>query len=254
MYRKKDIILLIFKILFKRYSSQGWWPVFDLTKNVSVYRKKKYLPEKKEIFEISVGAILTQNTSWKNAEKALGELKKNGYLTPFKIVNSENEKLYEMIRSSGYFRQKAEKLKIFSLWFLNNEKDMFKKDPIDLRNDLLKLKGVGKETADSIVLYAFGGKIFVIDSYTRRIYYRITGDWKKYEYDDLRKIFENNLPSELKIYNEFHALIVKLAKEICQKRNPLCEKCPLKKVCQFKRRKDERNRNKNREILGTRKH
>lgn len=239
MYRKKDIIPLIFKTLFKHYSRQGWWPIFDLRKKVSVYRKGKYLPKKKEIFEVAVGAILTQNTSWKNAEKALGELKKNGYLAPFKIINSGNKKLYEMIRSSGYFRQKAGKLKTFSLWFLNNQKNIFKKDPIDLRNDLLKLKGVGKETADSIVLYALGGKIFVIDSYTRRIYSRITGDCKKYEYDDLRKIFENNLPSDLKIYNEFHALIVKLAKEICQKRNPLCEKCPLKKICRFKRRKDE---------------
>ncbi len=239
MYQKKDIILLIFRILFKHYSHQGWWPIFDLDKNISIYRKGKYLPEKKEIFEISVGAILTQNTSWKNAEKALGKLKKNGYLTPLKIINSENENLYEMIRSSGYFRQKTEKLKTFSLWFLNNQKDIFKKDPIYLRNDLLRLKGVGKETADSIVLYALGGKIFVIDSYTRRIYSRITGDCKKYEYDDLRKIFENNLPSDLRIYNEFHALIVKLAKEICQKRNPLCGECPLKKICRFKRRKDE---------------
>lgn len=229
---KKDIIK-IFDKLFKRFSYQGWWPVFNLKTNSSLYRKKKYLPDDGEIYEVCVGAILTQNTSWKNVEKAIGNLKRESFMEPCKLLRTKDEILHCLIKSSGYYKQKTKKLKNFTLWFLNNRKDIKKYGLFEFRGKLLSINGIGRETADSILLYAFGFPIFVIDSYTKRLFNRFFNDNKEYDYDELRIIFETSFKKDFKIFNEFHALIVKLSKDICLKNNPLCNLCPLCLKCKW---------------------
>ncbi len=240
--KRNNIISEIYIILFKSFGKQGWWPIIDVAKKKSIYFEN-YYPDEKDVFEICTGAILTQNTSWKNVEKALYSLKVNNFLNPEKILYAENEKIYSLIRSSGYFRQKTLKIKEFSRWFIENKmklENIKNKMINEIREALLNIKGIGKETADSILLYAFSLPIFVIDSYTKRIYARITGDWRSYEYDEIRGIFERNIVRDIVIYNEFHALLVKLAKDFCHKTNPLCNKCSLNLLCNYYRRNYER--------------
>lgn len=228
----------IYETLYRKFGPQGWWPIVDINKNKSIYRKGYFAKLKdKEMFEISIGAILTQNTTWKNAEKGLLSLKKNDLLSYTKILNTKDLTLYRLIRSTGYYKQKTKKIKNFSLWLLNNDGSLskifskFKNKKDELRDLLLKINGVGRETADSILLYAGYLPFFVIDSYTKRLYKRFTGDMNEYDYDDLRIIFEKSLNKDFKIYMEFHALIVELSKNICLKKNPLCLKCPLSHIC-----------------------
>lgn len=233
----KNLIETMFLKLYACFSYQGWWPVYDINKKRSIYHKGRYKINREDIFEISAGAILTQNTSWKNVEKAIENLKVNNLLDAEKIINLKDEELHILIRSSGYYRQKAERLKIFSKWFYANSEKIYNgfkdENKFNIRNELLSLKGVGRETGDSILLYAFGIKIFVIDSYTRRVYQRFIGDRTEYDYDELREIFEKSIESDYKIYNEFHALIVKLSKEFCFKKSPLCKLCPINGYCHY---------------------
>jgi endonuclease-3 related protein len=229
----KNKIQELYDLMYLNLGPQGWWPVYDLKLKKCVYIPNRYTKNShKLIFEISVGALLTQNTSWINVEKALGKLKEERYLSPKKIYKASFEKLYELIRSSGYYRQKAEKLKNLSLFFIKNSlKELSKKNILELRKMLLEIKGIGRETADSIILYGFQKPIFVIDDYTRRIYLRFFGDEKDYDYDELREIFEKSLKHDLKIYSEYHALFVEVAKRYCLKKMPLCEKCFLSLKC-----------------------
>jgi len=199
-------IKLIFNKLEKRFGKQNWWPTISSSKR----------------FEVIVGAILTQNTSWKNVEKAIKNLDKFNFLSKGEIKQINEEELGKLIKSSGYYKQKAKKLKKI-IEFLDSGKEINSKN-------LLEVWGIGKETADSILLYAYNKEVFVVDAYTRRIMERLGFKFK--DYDDLQEIFMKNLPKDYKLFNEFHALLVRLAKEYCKKK-PECKECCLRKGCDY---------------------
>ncbi|OMH40563.1 endonuclease [Desulfurobacterium indicum] len=206
----------VFDRLFRFFGPQYWWPA-----------------ETK--FEVCVGSILTQNTAWTNVERAIHNLKKENLLSPYAIVQVPDERLRELIRPAGFFNQKAERLKIFAKFLIDN--GGFEKLSLlplySLREKLLNLKGVGRETADSMILYAFEKPIFVVDAYTKRLFYRMGFiDSEKIDYDVLREKVERSLPKDIELFSEFHALIVKHCKEFCRKK-PLCEGCPLIDGCKF---------------------
>ncbi len=190
--------------LLKKYGYQGWWPVN------SKYHPKDYdIPKtESERFEICVGAILTQNTSWKNVEKALLLLKSHNLMSPESLAKSTEEAIGAAIRPSGYYRQKAKKLKIFSRFFIGLKKG--KKVPT--REELLSLWGIGKETADSILLYAYKKPYFVVDAYTKRIF-----GFESTDYDKIQSLFHKALRKDYRLYNEYHALIVRHGKDIKNK-------------------------------------
>lgn len=206
----------IYQTLYKELGPQKWWPG-------------------ETPFEVVIGAILTQNTSWSNVEKSIKNLKKENLLTPDKLWEVEDEKLEELIRSSGYYRQKTKKIKNFLRFLQENYNgelmDLFKEGMEDLRRKLISVNGIGKETADSIILYAANKPIFVIDAYTRRIFNRL-GVTQEEDYDELQKLFQKNLPQDSRMFNEYHALIVHLGKNYCKK-NPNCRECPLKTKCEY---------------------
>lgn len=221
--------LQIYNTLYKEFGPQGWWPV------KSKYNKENYfIPrDETEVFEIIIGTILTQNTAWKNVELALNNLRNNNLINIKKIKNYKQEKLGELIRPSGYFNQKAERLKLMAEFLDKNKiKNLEKLETTKLRNMLLELKGVGPETADSILLYAFKKPIFVIDTYTKRIFSRI-GLIKEGTYEYFQEAFHKNLKQNFIVFNEYHALIIELAKNNC-KVKPFCEDCILRKECKNK--------------------
>ncbi|MBI2668018.1 endonuclease [Candidatus Woesearchaeota archaeon] len=201
-----DNIDNIYNLLLKEYGLRNWWPTKTFNKR----------------FEISVGAILTQNTNWKNVEKAINSLIENNLLSQESINKIETKKLARIIKSSGYHNQKAKKLKEF-VKFLNSKKEIN-------RDNLLNVWGIGKETADSILLYAYNNKIFVIDAYTKRIFNRI--GFNEQDYDELQNLFMDNLKKDINLYKEYHALLVEHGKNIC-KTKPLCSKCCLNKMCNY---------------------
>lgn len=206
----KEKLVEIYQRLEQEYGKMNWWPCISNNRR----------------FEIIVGAILTQNTSWTNVEKAIKNLDKFNFLRKDAIKQIGEEELGQLIKSSGYFKQKTKKLKNI-VKFLDSKKEINRKN-------LLEVWGIGKETADSILLYAHDKPTFVIDSYTKRIFSRIgiIND-ENIEYDELQKIFINNLESNVELFKEYHALIVKLGKEVCLKRNPKCKECCLNKICKF---------------------
>jgi len=226
----------IYTILFSVYGPQGWWPTVNSLTEKSEYHKGNYkIPETDEQkFQIVIGALLTQNTAWTNVEKALEELSKKNLLNPNAIVQEDKEILAMHIRSAGYFRQKAERLQGIAKYiishpqFLNTE---ITEIP-NLRKELLSLKGIGPETADSIILYAVKKPIFVIDAYTKRIISRIGFCSESSSYETVQNIFMKNLPLNVELFNEYHALLVELAKKHC-KTKPDCKECPLIKECDF---------------------
>lgn len=201
-----------FNSLFTALGPQHWWPG-------------------KTQFEIVVGAILTQNTAWTNVERSIENLRFAGLLSPSAIKRVRLRRLETLIRSSGYFRQKARKLKAFCR-FLRTEyggslERMFQTPTITLREKLLGVFGIGPETADSILLYAGDHPVFVVDAYTKRLLARHgwIGDIAKY--DDVRSMFERQFPGDRRRFNEFHALIVNTGKNFCRTQEPLCNRCPL---------------------------
>lgn len=198
--QRHEPLLKIYERLLSRFGEQKWWP--------TISNKR---------FEIIAGAILTQNTSWKNVEKAIENLHKRGLLNKKAIKNISEGELARLIKPSGYYNQKAKKLKAFA----NFDKRIS-------RENLLKIWGIGKETADSILLYAYNKPYFVIDAYTIRIMSRL--GFKERRYEDLQKLFQENLPKDIKIYKEFHALLVELGKNYCRKM-PKCKGCPLIDMC-----------------------
>ncbi|MEK7722707.1 MAG: hypothetical protein AAB359_10005, partial [Elusimicrobiota bacterium] len=226
----------IYSCLMKAFGPQGWWPVTPYGEIIPVYTPGFYGPRTGiGVFEICAGAILTQNTSWKNVEKALGELNRTGLLSPEKIAACPLPRLERAIKSSGYFKQKARRLKAFCRLAAKEHPEGFKKwfdsaSRDGLRTELLSYGGVGPETADSMVLYAAGKAGFVIDAYTRRIGER-AGLARGLSYDGWKALFESGLPSDAKMYNEYHALLVKLGKDFCKKTKPLCARCPLSELC-----------------------
>jgi len=180
--------------------------------------------------EIAVGAILTQNTNWSNVEKAIGNLKREGLLDVRRLQESDGEVLAETIRPSGFFRVKARRLRAF-IDFLVGRYDgsmelMAREDAPALRERLLAVHGIGEETADSILLYALGKPVFVIDAYTRRVLSRHGIADGSASYGHLQSLFHRELERDAAIYNEFHALFVRVGKECCRPKR-LCESCPL---------------------------
>ena len=222
----------IYDSLISHFGPQLWWPV---TEKGKLYPEYSGGPKnEKQQFEVMFGAILTQNTNWKNVEKAIIELNKNNLIDIKKITKIENKKLAKIIKSSGYHNQKAKKLKSFCDFLLKNyngKLDLFFKNNIDeLRKHLLSVNGIGPETADSIILYAAKKSIFVVDEYTIRVFGRI--GYKEAEYGELQKLLMQGLPNSEKLFNECHALLVELGKNICKK-VPLCGKCPINMHCNY---------------------
>ncbi len=182
-------------------------------------------------FEVIVGAILTQNTAWVNVERAIANLRQARALTPRALERVPSARLGKLIRSSGYFRQKTKKLKAF-VRFLRQEfggslARMFRTPKAELREQLLSVHGIGPETADSILLYAGHHPVFVVDAYTKRILQRHGLVGEKAGYEEVRALFENHLPQDAKLYNEYHALLVNVGKNWCRTKAPRCDECPL---------------------------
>ena len=210
----------IYSLLLRKYGQQGWWPLLDLhgksgtnpTKTGSVhgYHPGDYsYPENEhQRFEICVGAILTQNTAWPNVEKALLNLKSAGLLNAHDIAK---RKIAEHIKPAGYFNQKAEYLKVFARFFLQLH------GKIPSRESLLNEKGIGNETADSILLYAYSQPEFVVDVYTKRIFSCIGIIKPSARYTEIKQLFEENLQRDFKVFQEYHALIVEHAKHYYSK-------------------------------------
>jgi endonuclease-3 related protein len=186
-------------------------------------------------FEIAIGAILTQSVSWSNVEKAIYALKEKDALDPASIAAMDTDDLASLIRPTLYFNMKARKLKSFCRHLLDTyggEMGAMQKRPLsELRAELLGLYGIGPETADSILLYAFEKPVFVVDAYTRRIFARIGYVPPDIGYDALQVLFSDRLPPDGALFNEYHALIVTLGKEYCTAKSPRCGDCPLKDCC-----------------------
>lgn len=229
----------VFETLESFFGPQGWWPVTPEGGRRPVYDSGRLVPEgDKARFEIAVGALLTQNTAWKNAEAAIVNLNEAGALNPERLAGMAAEKLEPLIQPSGYFRQKAKKLKEFSSCLLKTHPEglsvwLAGKDLPALRRELLSIWGIGPETADSILLYAGGRPLFVADSYTLRLGRRMGWFGRSADYEEAAVYMMKRLPVSVKVYNEFHALIVALGKDYCKPR-PLCEKCPAARLCRQK--------------------
>jgi len=207
-------LLEIYDILLNAYGPRHWWPA-------------------QTPFEMMVGAILTQNTTWMNVEKAIRNF--GEHLSPQFIASASHDELGQIIRPSGYYNQKAIKLKALTEWYKGYSYDVEKAMLMEgqfLRSELLAVKGVGRETADSILLYALNKPFFVVDTYTKRILFRLGFDIPN-TYDGLRLRIEASIPQDIYLYNEFHALIVEHAKHHCKK-NPSCKACPLEALCKKK--------------------
>ncbi len=204
----------IFRTLWRHYGVQQWWPGDGP-------------------FEVAVGAVLTQNTAWSNVEQAIARLQQRQLLDPQRLADLPADDVADAIRPSGYFNVKAKRLQALCRWWLaeGGFETLDRLPTGELRRRLLEVHGIGPESADDILLYAFDRPVFVIDTYTRRIMNRLDvtpeSDGQRAGYEEWRGWFEHHLPAESELYNEFHALIVLHAKLHCRSR-PLCHNCPLK--------------------------
>jgi endonuclease-3 related protein len=191
---------------------------------------------------MTVGAILTQNTAWANVEKAVGNLAEVQALSPAALAALPLAVLEKLIRPSGYFRQKAERLQLFASFLLErcdgDVRRLFNGSLDDIRAELLARKGIGPETADSILLYAGHLPSFVVDAYTIRIFNRLGFFEDEKNYMRIRTFFMDHLPADSQLFNEYHALIVEHGKTFCKKRKPLCPDCPLRPRCPFSNHSD----------------
>jgi endonuclease III related protein len=206
---------LVYRLLRKAYGPAGWWPA-------------------RTAFEVCVGAILTQNTAWSNVEKALSSLRSRGLLSYRELRGLPPSRLAPLIRSSGVFRVKARRLRAF-LDFLGQQYGgrvgaMGSETLETLRRKLLGINGIGPETADSIALYAAGHPAFVVDAYTRRIFGRLGHLRGGESYEAVQAFFTRALRRDAPLFNDYHAQLVRLAKEACRAK-PLCSRCPLERVC-----------------------
>ena len=213
-------------ITLNNYGPQNWWPVTSKDKPEYSGGPKT----EKQQLEVIFGAILTQNTSWKNVEKTIIQLYKRDLIDVKTILRISNKELGQIIKSSGYFNQKAKKLKNMAQFLKKNPICELEKLEISkLRKLLLGINGVGPETADSIILYAFNKPIFVVDAYTKRIFSRI-GLIKDAKYNEIQELFHKSLEKDAKLFNEYHAVIVEHAKRYCRKK-PLCNNCMINNFC-----------------------
>ncbi len=213
-------LLRVYENLLKQYGKQNWWPAHN---HKSAYMRK---------WEVCVGAILTQNTNWSNVEKVLDNLIAANCLSAEKIAGIDIKKLERLIKPSGFYRQKAKRLKIFSNHVLKKHGSARNFLKNATRDEMLAINGIGHETADSILLYACDKAHFVVDAYTRRIFSRLNIIDEGMKYGEIKGFFEGNLPQDISIYNEFHALIVIHAKQRCRKK-PVCEGCALVGKCGY---------------------
>ncbi len=203
----------VFQRLLADHGPQHWWPG-------------------NSPFEVMVGAVLTQNTAWINVERAIANLVANNALSPHAIEAADATQLAEWLRPSGYFNIKAKRLRSFCVWYLQSGGyDVLKDVPtVPLRNTLLAVHGIGPETADDILLYAFERPVFVVDAYTRRLFARLGYIEGDEPYDRIRLAFEQALGEDVVLFNEYHALIVAHAKDICRVK-PRCSACGLNSTC-----------------------
>lgn len=211
----KRTLMEIFERLLLHYGQLKWWPA-------------------ETPFEVCVGAILTQNTAWSNVEKAIVALKAAAILTPEGLRDVAADRLAALIRPAGYFNVKSRRLKDFIEWLYRRHdgclERMFAGDWHLLREELLAVRGIGPETCDSILLYAGQKPTFVVDAYTRRLFHRLGLIPEHAGYEAIRAMFMENLPPEVVLFNEYHALIVEQCKQFCRTR-PRCEGCPLAGRC-----------------------
>jgi len=232
----KTSVYMVYKKLFDAFGPQGWWPITADGETKPVHSGKEPNNER-ERFEIIVGAILTQNTSWRNVEKAIENLNRERMVDVRRVANSDENYFAELIKPAGYYNQKAKRLKGFAEFLLKkydgDTAKLFSLDLKDLRSELLNLKGIGPETADSIILYAAEKPVFVVDAYTTRIFSRLGFTAK--DYDELQKLFMENLPRDVALFKEYHALLVNLGKNYCKKNKPDCNRCPLSDICRFQK-------------------
>ena len=221
----------IYARLLRAYGPQGWWPVTNSNGIVPIYQKRKRLTDKQK-FEVMIGAMLTQNTSWDNVEKVMMQLKKQSLIDPISIMNVSRGVLTKTIKGVGYFNKKAERLKLLAQFIKQyTQKKLQLMSTDTLRELLLSQNGIGSETADSIMLYAFNRPCFVIDAYTKRIIQRITGNREQLSYESLQYLFHSELQQDSDCFNEYHALLVEHAKQCCTKKAPKCNGCPILDIC-----------------------
>ncbi len=211
----EKILISIYEAMSARLGPSNWWPA-------------------ESPFEVMLGAVLTQNTAWSNVEKALNNLRAAGFMDARTLDELDEESLAAYIRPSGFYRLKAMRLKGLLAWLRDScDYDIAQlkaHDDLALRESLLAVRGIGPETADSILLYALGRPFFVVDAYTRRMFSRHGMVSADVQYDELQNFFQDALPSDVALFNEYHALIVRVCKEWCKKNTPRCELCPL---CDF---------------------
>jgi endonuclease-3 related protein len=211
----KERLLDIYARLYRHFGPCNWWPA-DTP------------------FEVCVGAILTQNTNWTNVERALANLKKEKVLSPSGLRSIPMAELVEMIRPAGFFNVKGKRLKAFVDWLWDRYEgsfDLMFSSPLDIiRDELLAVHGVGRETCDSILLYAGNYPTFVVDAYTGRFFSRLGVLDGTADYETIRTFFMKHLQADVALYNEFHALIVLHCKDFCRKK-PVCERCILQEIC-----------------------
>jgi endonuclease-3 related protein len=209
--RKRSQLLGIYQQLFDALGPQHWWPADSP-------------------FEVIIGAILTQNTSWNNVERAIQNLKEKEILDPLRLYNVREGRLARIIKPSGFFNIKTKRVKHFMQFFFEHfqgrVEKMFAEDMLSLRERLLKVNGLGPETVDSILLYAGSKPVFVVDAYTKRIFSRHKLIPEEAAYDDIQGLFMNNLDHDVKMFNEYHALLVYVGKHFC-KSKPRCDQCPM---------------------------
>ncbi|RJO64919.1 MAG: endonuclease III domain-containing protein [Candidatus Omnitrophota bacterium] len=212
----KPVFKKIYQRLYASLGPQGWWPA-------------------ETPFEVIIGAILTQNTNWQNVAKAISNLKEAKAITARTLYSLPRKRLTRLIRPAGYYNIKTERLECFLKFLFTRYRGSVRKMRTQglntLRLQLLSVKGIGPETADSILLYALGKPVFVVDAYTRRIFTRhslIKGDE---DYHAIQNLIMKNLKRNVQLFNEFHALLVEVGKKFCRKKNPRCARCPLQ---QFK--------------------
>ncbi|MFZ3208423.1 MAG: endonuclease III domain-containing protein [Geobacteraceae bacterium] len=211
----KTRFMEIFHLLLAHYGPLHWWPA-------------------ESPFEVCVGAILTQNTNWGNVEKAVAGLREEGLLSPAALRDVDLERLALVIRSAGFFNIKSARLRDFVLWLFSRYEGslerMFSGDWRELRSELLAVRGIGPETCDSMLLYAGNKPSFVVDAYTRRLFSRLGLISAVSCYEDVRAMFMNNLPDDVELFNEYHALIVEHCKRHCRTK-PRCSDCSLQIGC-----------------------
>ena len=211
----KDKLLDVYERMLARYGAQRWWPGDTW-------------------FEIMVGAVLTQAAAWTNVEKAIANLIAAGAMSPEAIRALPDEELARLVYPNGYYNAKAKKLKALAEYLGENFDDDFdavvREDADVLRSELLEVYGIGEETADDILLYALGKPAFVVDNYTKRVFFRLGLAHEKGSYSAYRSLFTDHLPADAELFGEFHALIVVHGKEVCRKL-PICRGCCLLQIC-----------------------